>query len=238
MMPIADLSIMTTMDGRQKLPTRPFKWTVSRLKAAVWYAEDELTETEIAKRLGLCRQAVMKWRRNPDFWAKVQEFATKITKGVEKYAISKKAKRIAALNFRWAEMHKILADRAVDMEGIPGGATGMMVRRRKQLGAGDQCEKVEEYEFDAALLKEMRECEKQAALELGQIEERGEINVVGRIRHEHWDASADERRGIVANLFASLGLFAPPPNGNGAAYHTRPPLAGPDGSHETGRNGA
>jgi hypothetical protein len=52
---------------------------------------------------------------------------------------------------------------------IPGGDTGLLVRRYKSIGYGKNSEKVEEYELDPVLLRERRRIEEQAARELGEL---------------------------------------------------------------------
>lgn len=71
-------------------------------------------------------------------------------------------------------MKQVIDERAIDPEMMKaaGGSTGLLVRKLKQIGSGENAELVEEFEVDTGLLKEMREHEKQAAQELGQWVER------------------------------------------------------------------
>ena len=81
--------------------------------------------------------------------------------------------RLARLDDRARRMDIVMEDRAKDMDGVPGGTSGLLVRRLKSIGSGDSAQVVEEYEVDRALLAEFREHEKQAAIELGQWQEAG-----------------------------------------------------------------
>jgi hypothetical protein len=77
---------------------------------------------------------------------------------------------VKALGDRWNRLRQVIAARAADPDHAkaPGGDTGLLVRKLKQIGSGESARTVEEYEVDAALLREAREHEKQAAQELGQ----------------------------------------------------------------------
>ena len=57
------------------------------------------------------------------------------------------------------------------MKDVPGGKSGLLVRRFKSVGSGENCREVEEYSVDAPLLKEVRELERHVTEELGQFNE-------------------------------------------------------------------
>ena len=78
--------------------------------------------------------------------------------------------RLAALQDRWQRMRALIDARAEDMRDVPGGQTGLLVEAKKPTKYGD----VVEYQADTALLREMRETEKQAAIEVGQWSEKSE----------------------------------------------------------------
>ena len=64
------------------------------------------------------------------------------------------------------------------MQNVPGGRAGLLVRRVKSIGAGENAREVVEYEVDTALLKELRELERQAAQEAGQWATKHEVRGV------------------------------------------------------------
>lgn len=68
------------------------------------------------------------------------------------------------------------------MPDVPGGKTGLLVREIKSIGAGPNSREVEEYKVDTGLLKELREHERQAAIELGQWQESGQQLKPGEAR--------------------------------------------------------
>ena len=93
-------------------------------------------------------------------------------------------------------MQRLLAARAAGMgqDEIEGGDTGLLVRKVKtvQLLNGVSITRSEafEYELDAALLREMRELEKQAAMEVGQWTEKNQNTTEAIIReYGGFDAS-------------------------------------------------
>lgn len=73
--------------------------------------------------------------------------------------IGRREARIAALNDRWLKCKALIRARGLDLANIPGGSTGLLVRKSKREG--------DEYLFDVGLMSEMRAIEQQAAQELG-----------------------------------------------------------------------
>lgn len=82
--------------------------------------------------------------------------------------IAARERRVQALYDWWERLRQLATERGADMPDVPGGKTGLLVRRIKSIGSGPSAREVEEYELDGVLLKEYREFMKQAAQELGQ----------------------------------------------------------------------
>jgi hypothetical protein len=143
-----------------------FEWTATRAEAAYLLAEDQLTDDQIAERLRLNRRTLTRWKDCPGFQARVAEHRDAIEQAITSRGIARRARRVEALDRRWEKMRSVIDARAADpdMAAVPGGPTGLLVRSYKQVGE----DRVEEYEVDAGLLRELREHEKQAAQELGQ----------------------------------------------------------------------
>lgn len=156
-----------------------WKWNKAKHDAAQLLAADEFTDQEIADRVGIIRNTLWVWKKSPEFAARVKELAEQLGDLALRYAIGRRARRLRALEDRWERLKRVIAERAsaLEMAGAPGGDTGLLCRTLKSIGAGDHAEKVEEYELDAALLKELREHEKQAAIELGQWSEKREHSI-------------------------------------------------------------
>ena len=92
--------------------------------------------------------------------------------------ISHVEQRVASLNDRWVRLQRVIQARSVDPNCLrgAGGDTGMLAHKVKMIGSGENAMPVDEFEVDTGLLKELREIEKQAAIELGQWEEKQAIS--------------------------------------------------------------
>jgi Homeodomain-like domain len=151
-----------------------WEWTDDRLLAAELLAEDRLSDAQIAAEVGVNRRTLARWKGRPEFADKAREFAKALEAAILTRGIASRVNRVRALDRRRALMERVILERggAPGMADVPGGSTGLLVRRLKGIGGGENYEVVEEFEFDAALVRELRETEKQAAQELGQWTER------------------------------------------------------------------
>ena len=151
-----------------------FTRTTARELGAALVADDSRTDVEIAKRAGVHKATLERWKKAPEFEARVRDArATSERKALEialEYGIADARQRMRSLNERWKKMQRVIAERAKDpvMEKAPGGRTGLLVHRRKVIGQGDNGMMVDEYEVDTGLLHELRETERQAAQEMGE----------------------------------------------------------------------
>lgn len=102
--------------------------------------------------------------------ARIEELRTALAQGILKVSIRETDQRLSRQQDRWDRMHRVIEERAnsPEMEAVAGGKTGLLVRKLKQIGAGDNAQVVEEYEVDTGLLSEIRKHEEHAARELGQ----------------------------------------------------------------------
>lgn len=152
-------------------------------------------DSEVARLAGVSRQAVFEYRRR--HFAKAVEIAGKIARAEAIEAgqgdditaimarqapltkdvagvlpiLAVRDNRLAAQQERHDRMRLVMDERAADMQTVPGGKSGLLVRQVKQIGNGDSAREVEEYKLDTGLLSEFREHEKQIAQELGQWQE-------------------------------------------------------------------
>ena len=118
-------------------------------------------------------ESLKAWSRTFGWQARLAEIAETERQAIVKRGIADKQNRIDAYNERWGLMRQVIHERAEhhprvggDGENEAAGAgTGLMVLTVRFLPSGGR---VEEWAVDTALLKEMRETEKQAAQELGQ----------------------------------------------------------------------
>ena len=168
-------------------------------RAAIFLAEDELTDEAIAERVGVSRRTLANWKNDPEFAALVGDHRGRIVAEALKLPIAKKHERIRglnALNERYwriiqqrAETYTAMADApeeaARQMFGggtVPWAATGMMVQQPKIAANGKT---VVEWAFDKALDSAIKETYREAATELGQREEKLNVNHTGTIEQEY-----------------------------------------------------
>ena len=162
-----------TLLHEMKLP----KWDPKRIHAAKLVAEDVLTDDAIAKEVGVCRRTLANWKETEAFRDRVNSIRGEIEKRILSSGIARKGLRVQEYEIRWKRMRKLLNSRASDptMMRVPGGDTGLLVRRFKQIGV----ELVEEYHVDTGLLKAMLDLEKQASIEVGDWQERQDLTTGG-----------------------------------------------------------
>jgi len=88
--------------------------------------------------------------------------------------------RVLELIDRRRRLRRVIAERAVfaEHQDVPGGTTGFVVTRRRQLGKNGPI--VKEHKVDVALLRELREISKQIAIELGQWVEKRDCVISAR----------------------------------------------------------
>ncbi|MDB5349482.1 MAG: Helix-turn-helix of insertion element transposase [Planctomycetota bacterium] len=152
----------------------PFAWTATTEAAALDLAADNLTDRQISAKLDIARSTLSVWKLHPEFAARVDEFRAEIRESIRKKGIAVKENRVRALNTRWKALHRVIEARAAEMEEIPGGDTGLLCHTVRGIGRGEDFERIDVYEVDTGLLRELRETEKQAAQELGQWAEKHE----------------------------------------------------------------
>jgi hypothetical protein len=113
--------------------------------------------------------------------SRIAEIKNKIVAKIENKSIAVKENRVAVLEDISNRLRQVIAERAAaeDMIGIPGGTTGLLAHDQKGVGYGPASTVIDVYEVDTPLLKELREYQKQAAIEMGQWVEKGDITSNG-----------------------------------------------------------
>jgi hypothetical protein len=147
---------------------RKFEWTPQREQAAQLIAEDELTMVEIGNKVGIVARQLQRLKKEPEFAVRIEELRAKMFGKFHRYRIARKTRRIRNLEARLEKMERVIAARAQEHQNVAGGEEGLYVRQLKSIRSGKGFKTVEEYAVDTALLKEMRETEKQAAIEARQ----------------------------------------------------------------------
>jgi hypothetical protein len=160
-------------------------------------AEDDLTDEAIAEVVGVTKRTITNWKQDPEFAALVGEYHGQIIAQALKLPIAKKHYRVATLNMihdrtLQAIEHRASAYQMDDSplshavrvfgdDAPPEASTGLFMAKRSISATGKP---VTDWVFDSALVKEIRELEKQAAQELGQWSEQSKVEVDGGMRLE------------------------------------------------------
>lgn len=147
-------------------------------------AEDAVSDEAIAAEVGINRATLVLWKRHSDFQARVAHHLDVQRAAIEAKGIADRRNRVARLNADWLAMQQLRDARkaagkarlpTLPAHSEPGIDTGLVVRQEKPTQFGT----VIELAFDRALLAEMRDHEKQAAMELGEWQEKTEVTSVG-----------------------------------------------------------
>jgi len=171
------------------------------MRALALVAEDDLTDEQIANKVGIDRATLHRWKQDPNFKADVADAVEQYRQEILTQGIANRVKRVAALDDRWNKLQQIITERGESDEfaDAPGGTTGLLVKQVKSVGAGLMSQIVEEYAVDTGLLAELRNHEKQAAQELGQWTDKvAPTDPSGQ--NEYVGLSADERAARLAAL--------------------------------------
>jgi hypothetical protein len=196
-----------------------FRWHEASETAAQSLAIGELADKQIAENAGVTPQTLWNWKQHPDFQARIESHLEDIRKAVRSRGIGILECRVRRVDRDWKRMQQVIEERAKDptMANVPGGSTGLLVRKYKSIGSGENATTVEEYEVDTALLKELREHEKQAAQELGQWTEKStvqtttSITIDATVRKAATDELEAWRKQMIETLSSSQNALPMPP---------------------------
>ena len=222
----------------------PWTWTVPRERAAALVADDHLTDAQIAGQAEITERQLARWKLVPAFRVRVQEHVAAMRAAIAAEGIANKQNRVDRLNCRAGLIDKVIEARAADPStlGAPGGDTGLLVRQVKLVKVYEAKEgsdtlfsakrdvEVEEFALDTGLLAELRAIEKQAAQELGEWVEKGEVSGPhgGPIKTEAKHVGSFDFAGF-AEAFAALAggdaAGGPPPDGDDPSEPVGPPRA-------------
>jgi len=101
--------------------------------------------------------------------ARIKELQATISEGVVSLEIRKRSARVQALQVNLDRMRALIEARATEYAASPGGATGMLVRDFRGKNAEQEI-----WKFDGALVSQINDTLKQAAIEEGQWTEKRE----------------------------------------------------------------
>jgi hypothetical protein len=141
-----------------------------REQAAFLVAEDRHSDSKIAEICGISERALGKWKNRPEFAERVEELTAIFADRVLKFGLARRERRLTVLTDIHERILTVIDERSNDPElaTIPGGRTGLLVKRQKGVRVGEGLQLVQQYEVDVPLLRELRDIEEQIACELGQ----------------------------------------------------------------------
>ena len=158
--------------------------TKKQEQAAALLADGEPSDELIAKRLKINRTTLHRWKKLPAFQARIDEILAEVKRKLRERGVTEKLNRIESLDNRHRLLKRIIEARSVEHKDVPGGDTGLLICQVKFIKVYESDEgeavadesvhptrtsvQVKEYSVDFGLLREMREIEKQAAIELGE----------------------------------------------------------------------
>ena len=105
-----------------------WEWSTNKETAAQLLAEDSLSIPQIAQQLGASESTVDRWRKVPEFQARIKEnIAAFRTKFLE-CGLARKESRLAALTDVYHRLQLIVSERgaSAEMKSVAGGASGLI----------------------------------------------------------------------------------------------------------------
>jgi hypothetical protein len=142
-----------------------------REKAAQLVAEDACTDNKIAELVGVSKRTLERWKRDNAFKTRVDAISEAFAERALKHRLARRDRRLTVVNDLHDKLLQVIAERAADPElaDVPGGKTGLITKRLKGIGRGDDFRVVPVYEVDTGTIREIRAIHEQVAGELGQM---------------------------------------------------------------------
>ena len=232
---------LTHMDG-----TEPLSALDERI--AQYAAQGVYTRDAIAKRENMGRFALDQRLRSAGLQERIKFYRQKFAEEIFQQHIADKNARMAEYDRRWKSLLMVIEARASDPRSkkFPGGETGLLAIYPIKLGK----DIVQVAEVDTGLLGELRQLEKQAAIEAGQWEEKKQIEMSGRdgkpmtvnVLQYPMDEMA-RLLGVTVDATANLpessgstpGIPASPPDATSGSPDERRALPAPSDGSEDGK---
>jgi hypothetical protein len=135
----------------------------------------------IGKECDCCRRTIINWKKVPEFRARVEEIRAAYKEAIEAASILNKVERVRILEDAIERLQQLIKERAEDPtipDEVAGKSTGLLVRSIKGIGRADDYHEIDVYQFDSALLSEMRALLAEARKEAGDDPGEGNITVI------------------------------------------------------------
>lgn len=135
-----------------------WEWDERKLRAVMLLVDGKWSDLEVAEAVHVHVDIIHSWKANPTFALKIKEILKGIEERLFQGTICNKVKRLQSMVERYEGMKQIIRERAAchSFDTIPGGRAGLFewVKGRAR--------------YDHLFAREMRELEKQIAIEMGQ----------------------------------------------------------------------
>jgi predicted 2-oxoglutarate/Fe(II)-dependent dioxygenase YbiX len=187
-------------------------FTQKHHEAAILLAEDELGNAAIAERVGVDERTIYRWKEDKDFRKLIDKYVKDYARRIFNRGIARKDKRVKVLDEVHEKIQTVFRERgeSEEMQVVPGGKTGLLVKQFKGIGRGEDFEMVEEFAVDTGTIRELRALQEQVASELGQR--------ISKIEHSGPDGGPlviqDARAKLLAKLASASGSI-PATSGSG-----------------------
>lgn len=161
-------------------PPHKWRWNPQRVKAAALVAEDALTIPRIAEEVGIDADTLRRWKKIPDFDARVQEIVRGLDDAVSQLRFAKRRERVRSLNEQAEDYLTIKQERAdyftERFPDVPGGRTGRLVHREEWVGTARDGHLVDVFEVDGGTDKLFDSVLVQIAKERGEWSDKRELS--------------------------------------------------------------
>ena len=162
---------MNAEPKRQQKATVTLERPKTRKQIEAWILEG-LGDTAIAKRLGVSRPTV--WRFRKRHVATVAPMVAEVERQITDAAIASKVNRILDADADYYLLGQIIEERAADTRyEEPGYKTGLMAHTLKAIGGGENMSVVDEYKVDTSLVAERRALRREVAEALDHLPRAG-----------------------------------------------------------------
>ncbi len=193
------------LEAEKSCPTskpKAIRWTKKSREAAQLYAEG-VPIYRICERCKITHGTMEKWIEHPDFKRHAALCGKKISTEMARISIANRVRRLQKMDRRHQLLEQVIEERAdaPEMANAPGGKTGLLAHDVKVVGR----ERVDVFAVDTAMLKEMRELEKQAAIEAGQWNENTTPLLQEEAMRDGFHLTIEDRRTLIIQICAELG---------------------------------
>lgn len=135
-------------------------------------AENDLSDVEIAREIGVNPRTLIRWKQNPEFSERIDIIRDQIADQIRAEGIANRKNRVGMLDDLASRLYQLIEARGREMasrqDAPPGGALGLLVEQTRVIGQGQNQQVITEHQYDSAVVRDLSGLLKQAAQEMGQ----------------------------------------------------------------------